>query len=740
MNTTYCADGSVNEVFYKFHLCWVLIEKEQTYYTGGTNCPSDSAWVATGETKRGAEVGWPQTRAVTDNGCSTEREDDDDDGKTSGGGGNDDCDGDGIPNSIDATPGCDDDDDDPSECYTLSETNRDASQDNSCVTYYEPDYIPPADDASTLPNPNGLNIIYESIGEVIPRPGFSQFGEIPDDPENVVTYLKKVYTRARDGGNGCFEDGGTVYGKTTYEYDTSSLERCTSYEGYDYTWYKSGETIDSGETDTSKWTTTQFTYGDNKTFNVKYSYELTNSFTTSQFRQYAEGVMPDFSGKYPYASSNSLGISASYDLDGSSTIYYRKVKFKFKWGSNVTADQRHPVVYFVVFIPEDDPDTATDESDNFQIIYSKTITWDGASSESPMSYELDPGAIDSSKDGVYRLLYVDLISPAGGANNDPINLPIDGGDGTGAVTSGANEFTFSAANPGVLTIPFQASVSGPLTAQQISSLVTFTVENIGQAPTWDSANPGGLASVQNGSLTAKATFTGLPANNTDFGTKTVSVKLGSQVAEEAEIEVFFRRDEKNHPGPKNGITPNWLYYWLQTLTPLGPNPKFNYDVSSYYDPSTNAIFLSDGDRGSYDAPYGKNNPLEGIDNFAWTVFHESQHYLDWVNYWDVENDGITNWQNAYGGLDPNDNKDPHETSRGGSDYLPNYVEDVNLNQDYDQGDLYDWSNGLTGNPPSTIIDDAEDYTCQRHTSVVGDHSLDWADPGMQHNTLDVYHD
>jgi hypothetical protein len=44
-----------------------------------------------------------------------------------------------------------------------------------------------------------------------------------------------------------------------------------------------------------------------------------------------------------------------------------------------------------------------------------------------------------------------------------------------------------------------------------------------------------------------------------------------------------------------------------------------------------AVTDSDRDIGVYNAPYGLNNPLEGLDNFAWTAIHESQHYEDWAS-------------------------------------------------------------------------------------------------------------
>jgi hypothetical protein len=77
-----------------------------------------------------------------------------------------------------------------------------------------------------------------------------------------------------------------------------------------------------------------------------------------------------------------------------------------------------------------------------------------------------------------------------------------------------------------------------------------------------------------------------------------------------------------------------------------------------------------------------------------------------------------------------------------ADVIPNNTEDVNLNGSYDAGDLYDWEAYNTPTPgrPAIIENDFEDWNCQRHTDVTGDHSVDWGDPGMQHNTKDRYDD
>jgi hypothetical protein len=337
---------------------------------------------------------------------------------------------------------------------------------------------------------------------------------------------------------------------------------------------------------------------------------------------------------------------------------------------------------------------------------------------------------------------LEFITPAG----DPVNAPVDAGTNPASIPDGANEFTFSTATSGVLTMKLKVKVPGigsmPAAEQ---AKFTFELDTITNSTfNWDATdNPGGRVKASGDYITAKATYTGLPEQNDQFGLKKARLKYDGNVIAKAEFEVFFPRDETNHPGKGAGTDPNWFFYWLQTVTLLGPNPVVEYTKSgSAYNPNTNKFKLSDGDRLSYDAPYGTNNPLQGIDNFAWTARHESQHYKDWCDYWDVENQGVTKWQAAYGKDGPDDNKDPQTTSKLGSDYLPNNVEDLNLNKAFDGGDRYDWSNGLSNlaGTPAAIIDDAEDYTCKRHKTVKGDHSKDWANPGMQHKTLDKYDD
>ena len=100
---------------------------------------------------------------------------------------------------------------------------------------------------------------------------------------------------------------------------------------------------------------------------------------------------------------------------------------------------------------------------------------------------------------------VAFITPGG----DPVSAPVDAGTVPAAIPDGANEFTFTDATTGVLTVTLKAVVPGvaslPLDEQV---KFTFDLDPIGNSVlTWDAANPGGKATVSSDYLTATATFT-----------------------------------------------------------------------------------------------------------------------------------------------------------------------------------------------------------------------------------------
>ena len=159
-----------------------------------------------------------------------------------------------------------------------------------------------------------------------------------------------------------------------------------------------------------------------------------------------------------------------------------------------------------------------------------------------------------------KLALITFITPAG----DPVLSPVDAGTSPESIPDGANEFTFSNEPTGIITLTLKASVPG------ISSLpaaeqtkFTFEVDAIGNSTfAWDAANPQGRPSVSGDFITATATFTGLPQNNSDFGLKKARLKYDAANVGEAIFEVFFPRDATNHPLGQAGSA-NWFYYWQE---------------------------------------------------------------------------------------------------------------------------------------------------------------------------------
>lgn len=213
---------------------------------------------------------------------------------------------------------------------------------------------------------------------------------------------------------------------------------------------------------------------------------------------------------------------------------------------------------------------------------------------------------------------ITLVTPAG----DPVNSPVDSGDGQ-------NEFTYSPQTPGVLTVNLKAQiVKSPDSPDQIKDNVYFAVEAInGSTMEWNEANPGGKPTVNGDYLLATATFTCLPADNSDFGAKKAAIYYDGSKQDEKPYEVFFHKDERNHPGDTLG-GPNWFYYWNKTIAGDSrcvysdnlPQSAGNTKTSmGVYDQDTDIPHIGPG-AGIFD-----------IDYFARVVIHELRHQQDYLN-------------------------------------------------------------------------------------------------------------
>lgn len=314
------------------------------------------------------------------------------------------------------------------------------------------------------------------------------------------------------------------------------------------------------------------------------------------------------------------------------------------------------------------------------------------------------------------LLPIEFITPAG----DPVNSPVDAGTTPSSIPDGANEFTFSTATTGVLTMKLKAKVTGvgSFSAAEQAKF-KFEVDAIGNSTfAWDAANPGGKATVSGDFLTATATYTGLPQNNTDFGLKKARVKYDGNNAGEAKFEVFFPKGATNHPGTGSGATPNWYHYWAGTAVAGYDLTSGTYSYASggagdyalYNGNPANPQYTIHGPASAGHEQYnsaGLNVDRKGIDTLACTLVHEKTHrQVD------------QNW--LPGGI-------WHGKPDSDSDELPDDWEDANAALGYDKNNR--WS--FTGFP----YGDDEEVYCERAAfGTTGDSTKDWANPGKQSKT------
>ncbi len=135
---------------------------------------------------------------------------------------------------------------------------------------------------------------------------------------------------------------------------------------------------------------------------------------------------------------------------------------------------------------------------------------------------------------------------------------------------GQNEFTYSTASPGVLTMDVKILVKPTGTAGvtghdgvKFSDRCFFKLPTInGSTFAWDAANTGGKSAASGEHLNAKATYTTLPAANTDFGLKQAEFECDghTDTLVKGDFEVFYTATEKNHPGG-DPTHPNWYHYY-----------------------------------------------------------------------------------------------------------------------------------------------------------------------------------
>ena len=301
---------------------------------------------------------------------------------------------------------------------------------------------------------------------------------------------------------------------------------------------------------------------------------------------------------------------------------------------------------------------------------------------------------------------VEFVTPAG----DPVRAPKDVGDGQ-------NEFTFSDANPGVLTINLKARVTPVAAAALMVNDCRFGVEAVGNSKMeWSKDNKGGKAAFVVGFLTATVKFIGLPEKNDAFGKKIAMLLWNGRKCDEENYEVFFPKIAKNHPGGQAG-SPNWFYYWGQTSANKGNTTiKYLNATRSYYDyASDRTIFIANDAALSQISIWGTP---KGIDCYAWTTAHEAKHHRQFTNFWPTQwravDDTDMDWL-------PNDQEPIYMPGRPYSPTNPATYPDV---FGYGQNPIRDCEdiNMRSQNPP---------YSLDKLWENGSANLKDWANPGKQ---------
>ena len=353
---------------------------------------------------------------------------------------------------------------------------------------------------------------------------------------------------------------------------------------------------------------------------------------------------------------------------------------------------------------------------------------------------------------------VEFVTPAG----DPVRAPKDVGDGQ-------NEFTFSTANPGVLTMNLKTRVTPAAAAPIIAASCRFEVDAVGtSAMAWAAANPRGRATSNGGFLTAMVAFTGLPDKNDAFGKKKAILLLNGRKLDESDYEVFFPRDARN----KQAGIPNWMYYWRDLI----PSSLLYYAGASGTGMVAEVVGMSRWNYGNvsmddkthiyiYDEvvfkgrAYGVSEEFSGIDMFVATVKHEECHIrqirdadallstfgndafrFGWS--WDVpvHNHWLKGVDGAWGAANVDDDGNGVvDDAAALPPFEPGHGDEVSL----EDNNYYSWPSAWPYPNPNLCVHPIESEAVNEMDNAVNENDYaaqDWADPGKQHNTLNDWSD
>jgi len=276
-------------------------------------------------------------------------------------------------------------------------------------------------------------------------------------------------------------------------------------------------------------------------------------------------------------------------------------------------------------------------------------TWEDTGDLEPGTYTLtstSTGAGGAVRKIEFTIIKVEMVTPENQCSGDSIP---DGRQW---------HYYFNDASPGVCTVLCRIKTTPDTQATRsfLTDKITLTIDGIqGSTQTWvdDATYNGDTAVYTSDEWQAKAKYTTLPADNDEFGPKTVSYSVtGTDIQVQGTFRVFFTRDAKNSPGSQSGTHPNWIYYWSQTdaaKDDTGQQYPFYYGGvrqgmagASYYSTTERkwVAVLYDGAQTYRGLTNIKAEPdqdyyWEFINRFAYTVRHEDTHRQQAIDMWGV---------------------------------------------------------------------------------------------------------
>ena len=242
----------------------------------------------------------------------------------------------------------------------------------------------------------------------------------------------------------------------------------------------------------------------------------------------------------------------------------------------------------------------------------------------------------------------------------------------------ANNYCFNHDNPGVLTVPCQAS----LVPSDIAADIRWESAILGSS---FSPNHGPEEPLIGAGLTPTLTVNGLYGDNQRYGRHLVLCMVilkqecgGGQCMEIGHADVFYHARCSNHPSsPPDPLTPNWFYYWHKTSAACGnpaydpfPTDKAGYCIWGVQTFLTGLIVT--------DTPIPwttwVRKPVRDlftaarwtrpIDYYAQICRHEQRH-VDQGQEWILEHGSGPPWNIPHAALDTDWLKDSFEFASGG---------------------------------------------------------------------------